>query len=419
MSSTATASGSEWPARTSGVGVDPTRARRDPATPPPRRVLHVITQVVPGGAQDNTFVTCELTDPTRFEVSIAANPDGRLLARAEAVTHGRFFPIPHLVRAISPAHDPRGLIEVVRLLRRERFDLMHAHSAKAGYLCRIASRLTGTPCVYTYHGFPFHDFMPSWQRRTYVGLERAVRGGAAHYITLSERDRTEAIERHMVPADRSTAIYTGIDLGKVDRVLAQGPGPDPLPGVPRGQRVVAVGRLEPQKAPLLMVDAFARVHDRWPEAQLVVIGDGELRADVERAVRGRGLSDAVHLLGYRTDVLEVLQHCDVFAFSSLWEAMGRSMVEAMLTGLPVVAPAIYGIPEVVEHGVTGRLYPVGDAEALAGEIGWLFGHRDEAEMIAKAGARRVRGPFDARVMVRRIEEVYDVVLDGDSTRSSG
>ena len=190
------------------------------------RILHLITQVVPGGAQENTLVTCELHDRSRFEVNIAANPSGALRERALRIADGRFFPVPHLVREISPAQDARALAELVALLRRERFDLIHAHCTKAGYLGRAAARFTGTPCVFTYHGFAFHDFMPAWQRQMYVGLERIVRGGAQHYITLSERDRREAIDRRLVRADASTAIYTGIDLYKVDRVLDQELGTD-------------------------------------------------------------------------------------------------------------------------------------------------------------------------------------------------
>ena len=376
------------------------------------RILHLITQVVPGGAQENTLVTCELHDRSRFEVNIAANPSGALRERALRIADGRFFPVPHLVREISPAQDARALAELVALLRRERFDLIHAHCTKAGYLGRAAARFTGTPCVFTYHGFAFHDFMPAWQRQMYVGLERIVRGGAQHYITLSERDRREAIDRRLVRADASTAIYTGIDLDKVDRVLDQELGDDPLPSVPRnGRRIITVGRLEPQKAPLLMLEAFALVRKAWPDAHLVYLGDGQLRSELEDDIRARGLADSVHLLGHRRDVIHVLRHCDVFAFSSRWEAMGRAMIEAMLTARPVIAPAIYGIPEVVEQGVTGRLYAVGDAGALADGIGWLFAHPAEARAVGLAGQRRVRERFDAREMVRGIEQVYDKVLD--------
>lgn len=376
------------------------------------RVLHLITRLVPGGAQDNTLVTCELHDRARYEVHVAGNPDGSLVERARAASDGRFHPIPDLVHPLDPLRDARALWQILRLLRRERFDLVHGHSSKAGFLGRIAARLTRTPFVFTYHGFPFHDFMPRWKQAFYVGLERMVRGAARHYITLSERDRQTALALRMVPEGASSAIYTGIDFAKIDRVLAA-PPPDPLAalGVPaNGRRIVLVGRLDPQKAPLRMVEAFAQVRRELPDAQLVFVGDGELRQAVADAARGAGLHEAVHLLGYRKDVIEILVHCDVFAFSSSWEAMGRSMLEAMLVARPVVAPAIYGIPEVVEDGVTGWLYPLGDTARLAGCVVEVLSDPARARGVGQAAQQRIRAQFDARLMVRRIEEIYGRVL---------
>lgn len=376
------------------------------------KVLHLITRLTPGGAQDNTLVTCELHDRSRFEVHVASNPDGSLLDRAKKACDGRFHPLQHLVHPLHPLHDARALLELVALLRRERFDLVHGHSSKAGFLGRIAAMITRTPFVFTYHGFPFHEFMPAWKRNFYIGLERLVRPGARHYITLSERDRRTAVELGMVREQSSTAVYTGIDFQKVDAVLGQPPA-DPLAalGIPaNGRRVVLVGRLDPQKAPQLMVEAFAELRARFPDAQLVLVGDGELRGLVEQRVGELGLGTAVHLLGYRRDVLEILMHCDVFAFSSLWEAMGRSMLEAMLVARPVVAPAIYGIPEVVDDGVTGRLYSVGNTGELAERIAWCFSNPDEAAAMGRRAQARIRGMFDAGLMVRRIEDIYARVL---------
>lgn len=377
-----------------------------------RKVLHLITRLVTGGSQDNTLTTCELHDKSRYEVHIASYPAGEQLERAQRACEGRFHPLLHLQNPISPLADLRALIELVRLLRRERFDIVHGHSTKAGVLGRAASLLTGTLFVFTYHGFAFHEFMSARKKAFYVGIEKMVRRGARHYITLSEADRRTAADLGMIGLDNSTAVYTGLDFGKIDRQASPLP-PDPLAaqGIPaNGRRIVLVGRLDPQKAPLVMVEAFKRVVARFPDAQLVFVGDGELRGDTERAVREAGLDGRVHLLGHRRDVIPILLHCDVFAFSSLWEAMGRSMLEALLVERPVVAPAIYGIPEVVEDGVTGRLYEVGKADQLADRIAWYFDHPEQAQAIGKAGQAKVRSMFDARLMVERIEQIYAKVL---------
>src|SRR5262249_30506908 len=139
--------------------------------------------------------------------------------------------------------------------------------------------------------------------------------------------------------------------------------------IPDGWQVVmTAGRLEPQKAPHLLVEAFSQVVHEQPKTLLLFAGEGELRPLVEERVVALGLQERVRLLGCRDDIPDLLRAADVFAFSSLWEAMGRAMVEAMLLGRAVVAPAIYGIPEIVHHEQTGLLYEVGRVDQLAAGI---------------------------------------------------
>src|SRR6185436_6542306 len=117
---------------------------------------------VMGGSQDNTFSTAEQHDRQRFEVHVACNPDGRWSSRARQAGEV-FHPIPTLVTPISPCQDLRALLDIFRLLRREKYDLIHTHTAKAGFLGRFAAWLCGVPMVvHTYHAFPFHDFMSGW-----------------------------------------------------------------------------------------------------------------------------------------------------------------------------------------------------------------------------------------------------------------
>jgi glycosyltransferase involved in cell wall biosynthesis len=370
------------------------------------KVLHIITLSVIGGAQDNTFGTCELHDRDLFEVHLACNPDGQWIERARRSAE-HFHPMPHLQTAPSILKDLRTLWDLFWLLRRERFDIVHTHTAKAGFLGRLASWMARVPVIiHTYHAFPFHDHMPRLKHRFFRGMERLVRSMTDYFFTLSELDRRSGFANGILDYTKSETAYTGIDFAKLDAAAAPGITRAKL-AIPEGWQVVLqVGRMDPQKAPHLLVEAFAEVVRVHPKTMLLFAGDGDLRPQVETVIARHGLQENVRILGFRDDVPDLLRVADVFAFSSLWEAMGRAMVEAMLVGRAVVVPAIYGIPEVVHHGETGWLYEAGKVDQLAAGLSHLLAQPEERERLGCNARQLTRRLFDLRNMVQKIEKVY-------------
>ncbi len=369
-------------------------------------VLHLITLSAVGGAQDNTFGTCELHDRSRYNVHLACNPDGPWQQRArDAAEH--FHPLPHLQTAPSLLKDLRTLWDLIGLLRRERYDIVHTHTAKAGFLGRLACWICRVPVViHTYHAFPFHDYMSRLKHGLFRGLERLVRPMTDFVFTLSDLDRKSGLGHRILDWDKSATAYTGIDFEKLDAAAAPEVTRAAL-GIPEDwQIVLQVGRMDPQKAPHLLVEAFAQVVEQHPKTMLLFAGDGELRPEVEAAIAQHQLEKNVRILGFRDDIPDLLRAADIFAFSSLWEAMGRSMIEAMLVGRAVVVPAIYGIPEVVQHGETGWLYEVGKTDQLAAGISHLLAHPDERGKLGQNAQELTRRLFDLRNMVMQIEDVY-------------
>jgi glycosyltransferase involved in cell wall biosynthesis len=385
-----------------------------PLAAPRRKVLHLITRLITGGAQDNTLLTAELHDRDRYEVHLASGAHGELIPRARA-SADVFHPIPHLFNPIAPGNDLRALAEIVALLRRERFDVVHTHSSKAGYLGRLAGRLVGVPCVvHTIHGSPFHVGQPAWKRALYVNLERSARPLADYILTLSEHDRREFITNGIVAESRSRTVYTGMDPSRI----VPSPGADrsqmrrQLGVPPGGHMIVSVGRHDRQKAPDLLVRAFRLVLNAHPQTVLVMVGDGPIRAEVEALASQLGVDGQVRFLGTRTDVPDLLAAADVFSFTSLREAMGRAMLEAMLAGLPVVVPRVSGIPEAARPGETGVLFEVGDVEGIADGLNGLLADASERRRLGQNARELVAQRFSARAMVDAIEEVYEHVLSG-------
>lgn len=374
------------------------------------KILHLITHAAFGGSQDNTFCTCERHDRERYEVHLACNPNGEWGERARR-SADTFHSLPSLVTPIRPWSDLAALLQILRLLRREKFDLVHTHTAKAGFLGRIAAWLCRVPVViHTYHAFPFHDFLPAWKRSLFLAMERLVQPMTDRFITLSKRQRIDAGRFGMArPAD-TKAVYTGIDFSQLDKAGDPQTTRQKL-GVPEGwQVVVTAARLDPAKAPQLLVEAFGRVIQSHPKTMLLIAGEGELRPQVEACIERLKLHDRVRLLGFRRDVPDLLRAADVFTFSSLSEAMGRAMVEAMLLGRTVVVPAIHGIPEIVRHGHTGFLYEVGRVDQLAEQLCEALANPSARARIGANARSLTRRIFDANHMVEQIEQSYERAL---------
>lgn len=374
------------------------------------KILHLITHAAFGGSQDNTFCTCERHDRERFEVHLACNPTGEWAERGRN-SSDVFHSIPSLVTPMRPWSDLMALFQILQLLRRENFDLVHTHTAKAGFLGRLAAWICRVPIViHTYHAFPFHDFLPAWKRSLFLAMERLVQPMTDRFITLSKRQRIDAGRFRMARPSDTKVVYTGIDFSKLDAACDPQTIRQKL-GVPAGwQMVITAARLDPAKAPQLLIEAFAQVIQSHPKTLLLIAGEGELRPQVEASIERLNLHDHVRMLGFRRDVPDLLRAADVFAFSSLSEAMGRAMVEAMLLGRTVVVPAIHGIPEIVRHGHTGLLYQVGSAEQLAGRLCHALANPSERARIGVNAHSLTRRLFGVNHMVDQIEQTYERAL---------
>jgi glycosyltransferase involved in cell wall biosynthesis len=374
------------------------------------KVLHLITRLAIGGAQDNTLLTVENHNRDLYTVHLAAHPSDSWLHRAE-VAADTFHPIPNLIRSINPIKDLQALVDIINLLRREQFDVVHTHSSKAGILGRIAARIVGVPVVvHTIHGFAFHDFMSPWKRRFYIILERGLRPLADFYITVCELNRTQAIDLNLIHPQNSQTVYSGISFTKLERPVDIKTTRLEL-NIPDGwQTIIMVGRLDEQKAPYYLIDAFAKVVQECPEILLFLVGEGELQSRLEAQTHTLGIENQVKFLGSREDVPEILKVADIFALSSLWEGLGRAMTEAMLVGKPVVVPNIYGIPEIVKHEETGLLFPAKDVNQLASHLIDLLRHPQKREYLGHNGKKLTQKLFNANKMVEDIEQIYDKLL---------
>jgi glycosyltransferase involved in cell wall biosynthesis len=383
------------------------------------RVVHVITKLELGGAQQNTLYTLGHLDPTRFSGLLVTHPEGVLVddARKDGRYDTRF--VPALVREVRPARDSAALASLVALLRgeiraaRRRAGggppglIVHTHSSKAGILGRAAARLAGAPVViHTVHGFGFHPRQRPAVRRFYIALERLAARWTSHVVAVAQADIDAGVALGIFARERASLIRSGIEIARfagagLDRasaVRALGFDPErPLVGM--------VACLKPQKNPVDFVRVAGAVAASDPAAQFLLVGDGVLRPQVEDAIRRAGLEGRFRMAGWRRDVESIIPCLDVLVLTSLWEGLPRVFPQAMAAGRPIVAYRVASAAEAVVDGVTGHLVAPGDVAGAAARVVALLADPAGARRLGAAGRERV-GEFDADLMVRQQEELY-------------
>lgn len=391
-------------------GRRPEAAPPAPQPPRPIRVLHVITHLGRGGATDNTLLTVAGLDRSRYRVDLAAGP-GALEERAGAAAD-RLVVLPSLRRDLIALADLRAAIALWRLVRD--YDVVHTHTAKAGVLGRLAARARGVPAVvHTIHAFPVNDYMQPLQRRVLLAVEQLASRWTDRIIAVCEANATEALSLRIARREQLRTVVSGVAIEPARN--GSGETRNAL-GIPAAAPVVGtVTRLMEQKAPLDFLAAARRVLVSFPDAHLLIVGDGPMYGEVQTAIGG---DPRIHLLGFRDDVPELLAAMDVVAFSSLWEGLGRALTEAVLAGKPVVATAVNGVPDLVVDAATGYLTPPGRPDLLAARIVDVLGRPDRGGSMGVAGAARVAGRFGVGDMLAGVDAVYQEVLGERSRRRS-
>jgi glycosyltransferase involved in cell wall biosynthesis len=360
------------------------------------RILFVVTLAETGGAQ--TYVASLLAPlADHFDVAVAAHGDGPLRDAAGAAGV-RFLPLTQVRRPVSLWRDVLGLLELLALLRGEHPHIVHVNSAKAAALGRLAAWLARVPIrIYTVHGWAFgaHGWPAS---AVYRWAERVLRPLTTVTICVADSERRAGLAAHTCEERTTVVIRNGVD-----------PGGFPVGEAHSGRpRLVTVGRLAAPKDAVTLVRALSALRGRSFEA--VFVGDGPDRPAVEEEVRRLGLESVVELLGERDDVPELLATADVFVLSSHSEGLPLSILEAMATGLPVVASNVGGVSEVVVEGDTGLLVPPGDAQSLAAAIERLLEDPVLRRRLGEAGRIRAAEHFDLAAVHEAHLDLYRRML---------
>lgn len=373
----------------------------DPTSVPPARPLRVVMlveSVYGGGAERFTVgLSRALADRGEHVVVCASRGVGR---NREPIAHETGVDVLMLGR--TRMLSPLAWARLVRYLRRERVDVLHAHMYGSNVWAPVLGRLGGVPVVvatehsWTYEGQRVRQLLD----RFWVGP------GVDAFVAVSPEDARRMAEIEKVPAGKIRMIPTGLLRDPDELAGAPATVRDELGLGPDVPVVGAVGHLRPMKAMDVLVDAFARVAERVPDAHLIIAGDGPLRPDIERQIAALGVGERVHLLGVREDVPAVLASSDVVAMPSDSEGSPIALIEAMTAGRPVVATRVGGVPAILDEGRCGVLVPPRDPGALAAAVQSLLADRDRAERLGEVAAERARAEYGIARIAARWSELY-------------
>ncbi len=375
-------------------------------------VIHVITKLEFGGAQQNTLHTVASLDRKRFEPVLITGPGGYLMPEARELDLDLRI-VPSMERAIRPGVDAAAYRELGRLLEpcRGRPAIVHTHSSKAGILGRWAARKVRVPVIiHSIHGFGFTPAQSPPRRFLFKTAERLTSRVTDHFIAVSEANRVDGVRYGLFGPEQCSVIRSGFDLEQFRNAAPVKPDLLLDLGIPHGSPLVLmVGCLKPQKAPLDFVRLAAEVHRVIPQARFLLAGDGELRDVLVNEIDRLGLKEVFLLLGWREDIPELMKSSQVVVLTSRWEGLPRVIPQAKAVGRPVVATAVDGSVEAIRDGVDGYLCSPGDVDSMADRVVRLLKDKDLAGRMGREGNRAV-DEFDQDTMVRKQEELYERLL---------
>jgi len=385
------------------------------------KVLHLTNFLDLSGQQENTLYTVSNLDQERFEASLAANLSGgdqnldNLLARrAQAIPYLTVHDLPHIRRFPSPIFDLWSFIDMIRLMRAERFDIVHTHATKAGFFGRMAARLTGVPIVvHSVHGWAFqYTELPRLVRDFFRLLEKTGAKVTDRLVTVNQALMEDAVRVGVGKRDQYLVVRSGMELERFLRVRIDAPKLRSSLGLPpTGPIVGTVMIFYRHKSPETLVRIAPRIMERVPETHFLLVGDGEMMPEVRALVQDLNLEGRVVLTGLRQDVNELMALMDVFVHPAWFEILPRTIVQAQATGTPVVATRLGGVPEVIKEGKTGLLVPPRDPEALAEAVMRLLRDPELRARMGEAARASITSAYTVEAMVEAIEAVYDELIE--------
>lgn len=379
------------------------------------RIGHVITRFIRGGADENTLYTCNGQARLGHEVHLVfgRDADEKLLSHLDSrVARHQIF---DLKRAISPLDDLSALLKLHRLFIRLKLDVVHSHTSKAGILGRVAARIARVPIIiHGVHILPFINVNPVLAF-SYRILERAIANFTDAFVNVGEEMRKGCIEAGIGVFEKHSVIASGMDLSRFsDALLKREDWRQVLPDVKlkteRPRFLLLVSRLEPRKGQYDFLPVFSRLSEAFPDAVLILAGEGPDRLRLEQRIKMLSLENRVILTGFREDIERLMGIAEIGLLTSMREGLPRVLVQYALMRLPVVATDISGVREIIIPGETGYIVPSSNLSNMLDPLRELLGSEEAGKAMRLRLGQLDFSRWSIENMNRQLNDLYHALL---------
>lgn len=377
----------------------------------PIKVLEVLEATV-GGTRRHLVSLVTGIDRNKFAIEVAAPEirestidDRGFIDEIQAV--GVPLHIIPMVRSIMPIADMKSLRILSSLIRENHYDLVHVHSSKAGFLGRIAAKWNGLPTIYTPNGFYFLNERHLGKRLLFLSFEKMIAGLTDTLIAVSFSEKQVAIQNKIIPKHKIEVIPNGIELNQFYCEPDLRCQLRSKLGLQNHDEVIGIiSRYIPQKDPLTVVRCAKHVLDVRPSVKFIWCGEGPMREETEALAQKLGVESSFMFLGYRADVVQLMNVFDVLLLASIFEGLPYTILESMATKLPIVATNAVGTRDLIKDGESGFLSPKGDAEGLAQNILKLLQDSSLRHQLGERARVLVEEKYNVSRMITETENIY-------------
>jgi len=381
------------------------------------KILHIITRLDKGGSAENTVTTCLNLDKNKYETKLVF---GACEAAAPELSGIQHICVNALKREISPLQDLRAFFELYKIISREKPDIVHTHSSKAGVLGRWAALLAkktrhpGIKIIHTPHGHVFYGYSGSFKNFLFVLIEKFSAIACDRLVALTEGERRESLGFGIGRAEKWSVIHSGVE---------EKPAPakerKTIDGIPENHLVAGtVARLEPVKGVRYFIESIPEIiKSAGIPVFFVIVGDGTLRKELESLAASLEINHRVLFAGMKDNVSDYMSAMDIYIQPSVNEGMGKTIVQAMSLWKPVVASNVQGIPDLVINNITGLLVPPKNPEAIAHAVTKLIRDPQLQKNLGERGSAFVNETIDGFPrfstgrMLFLLDKLYSKVLN--------
>lgn len=372
---------------------------------PKNNILYVITKLELGGAQKHLLSLIKDLDRERYNIFLFTASSGLLLPEILAINNTEIKRSRFLERPINIVKDLLALWEIYIFIKRNKIDIVHTHSSKAGIVGRLAAKLARVKVIiHTVHGWSFNDYQPLLIKGLFIWLERIVSKFTDNIIVVSGYDKQKGLNNRIGETDKYAFIRYGVDYLQFNR---RNDSARSSFGINEGDLVVGmVACFKPQKCPEDFIRLASLVNKTNRSVKFLLIGDGVLRPNVESLIFKYNLENNVFLLGWQNDVPKILSVIDIFVLTSLWEGLPISVLEAMASSKPVVATDTGGIGEVIVDAKTGFLVSAHNIEKMSERLFLLLNDESLRVKIGNSARDYLCSYFSIENMIGNTERLY-------------